>query len=178
MNATPDQDFAASNPCALHPNDPALLRQYHRIARIISSRYARNSARGGGSTARWILSHENGGFSHNTGTCRDVHKHISRLAHSDKNPKRGAYHCAVAEIVMNVAQRAADIGTSPPSSDRNAFPVVPALDLERFSTSVEAHRLAKQGRTPLARSTTPPSLGGECGDFGRYGMAPSCHAQS
>jgi len=41
---------------------------------------------------------------------------------------RNAYYCAVAEIVMEVIRRASDIITSPSSSGRDAFPLVPELD--------------------------------------------------
>ena len=71
-------------PHTARPEDAELLRQYHRIARIISTRHAMNSERGGGSTARRILSHGLNGFSHNSRVCHDIYKHISRITHPDK----------------------------------------------------------------------------------------------
>ena len=129
-----------TTPHTARPDDAELLRQYHRIAHIISARHAVNSERGGGSTARRILSHGFGGFSHNSRTCRDVYKSISLVAHPDKHPMRNAYYRAVAEIVMEVTRRANDIVASPSSSDRAAFPPVPALDSAQFSALVNSHR--------------------------------------
>ena len=161
-------------PHTARPGDAGLLRQYHRIAHIVSSRRAMNSERGGGSKARRILGHGPGGFSHNTGLCRGVYKHISRIAHPDKNLIGNAYYCAVAGIAMEAARRASDIVASPSSSDRDAFSLVPALDSAQFSALVDSHRQAKQGRTPLVRSATtaPP-----CGSRSRtpsdwYGTTP------
>ena len=65
-----------------------------------------NSKRGGSSTARRILCHGPSGFSHNSRICRGAYKHISRIAHPDKNLMRNAYYCAVADIAMEAAQRA------------------------------------------------------------------------
>ena len=146
-----------ATPHTARPEDAELLRQYHRIAHIISARHAVNSERGGGSTARRILSHGFGGFSHNSRTCRDVYKRISLVAHPDKHPMRNAYYRAVADIVMEVTRRASDIVTSPSSSDRAAFPPVPALDSAQFSTLVNSHRRVARDNNPLMRSaTTPP----------------------
>ena len=69
---------------------------------------------------------------------------------------RNAYYCAVAEIVMEAARRASDIVTSPSSSDRGAFSLVPALDSAQFFALVDSHRWAAQGRPPLVRSATTP----------------------
>ena len=146
-----------TTPHTARPEDAELLRQYHRIAHIISARHAVNSERGGGSTARRILSHGFGGFSHNSRTCRDVYKSISLVAHPDKHPMRNAYYRAVADIVMEVTRRANDIVASPSSSDRAAFPPVPALDSAQFSTLVNSHRRVARDNNPLMRSaTTPP----------------------
>ena len=128
---------------------------YHSIVAPCPSRLLRhtmNSERGGGSTARRILSHGLSGFSHNSRICRGAYKHISRIAHPDKNLMRNAYYCAVAEIIMEAAKRTSDIVTSPSSSDRDAFSLVPALDSAQFSALVDSHRQATQGRTPLVRS--------------------------
>jgi hypothetical protein len=111
----------------------------------------------GGHTARRILSHGNGGFSHDSAVCRDVYRHIARMAHPDKNPMRDAYHCAVAGIVMDAAQRASGIVASSSSSDRDAFHLLPALDSTQFVAMVDAHRLAKIGYTPPGRSSATPS---------------------
>jgi len=151
VDTTPDSRRSAI-PHTARPEDAELLRKYHRIARIISTRRAMNSKRGGSSTARRILCHGPSGFSHNSRICRDVYKHISRIAHPDKNLMRNAYYCAVADIAMEAAQRASDIATSPSSSDRDAFSLVPALDSAQFSALVDSHRQATQGRTPLVRS--------------------------
>ena len=110
-----------TTPHAARPDDAELLRQYHRIAHIISARHAVNSERGGGSAARRILSHGLVGFSHNSRTCRDIYKRISLIAHPDKHPMRNAYYRAVADIVMEVTRRANDIVASPSSSDRTGF---------------------------------------------------------
>ena len=70
---------------------------------------------------------------------------------------RNAYYRAVADIVMEVTRRASDIVTSPSSSDRAAFPPVPALDSAQFSTLVNSHRRVARDSNPLMRSaTTPP----------------------
>ena len=98
-DTTPDSRRSAV-PHTARPGDAELLRQYHRIAHIVPSRRAMNSRRGGGSTTRRILSHGLGGFSHNSWKCRGVYKHISRIAHPDKNLMRNAYYCAVADIAM------------------------------------------------------------------------------
>ena len=149
VDTTPNSRRSAI-PHTARPEDAEHLRQYHRIARIIPTRHAMNSERGGGSTARRILSHGLSGFSHNSRVCREVYKHISRIAHPDKNPMRNAYYCTVAEIVMEAARRASDIVTSPSSSDRDAFPLVPELDSAQFSALVDSHRRAtQQDRTPL-----------------------------
>ena len=169
VDTTPDSRRPAV-PHTARPEDAELLRQYHRIANIVSSRRVMNSERGGGSTARRILSHGPGGFSHNTGLCRDVYKHISRIAHPDKNLMINAYYCAVADIAMEVARRASDIVASSSSSDRDAFSLVPALDSAQFSALVESHRQAKQGRTPLVRSATVPPVA-----IG-VGSSPACTA--
>ena len=152
-------------PHTARPEDAELLRQYHRIARIISARHAVNSERGGGSTARRILSHGLSGFSHNSRTCRDVYKQISLVAHPDKNLMRNACNCAVADIAMEVTRRASGIVTLPPSSDRAAFPLVPALDSAQFSALMSFHRRATQDNTPLMRSATTPPVAMRVGDF-------------
>ena len=157
VGTTPDLRRSAV-PHTARPEDAELLRQYHRIAHIVSARGAMNSERGGGSTARRILSHGLGGFSHNSGVCRDVYKHISRVAHPDKKLMRNAYYCAVAEIVMEAARRASGIVTSSSSPDRDAFSLVPVLDSAQFSALVDSHRRATQGRTPLVRSATVPPV--------------------
>ena len=130
VDATPDLRRPAV-PHTARPEDAEILRQYHRIAHIAPSRRAMNSERGGGSTAtaRRILSHGLGGLSHNSGLCRGVYKHISRIAHPDKNLMRNAYYCAVAGIVMEAARHASVIVASSSSSDRDAFSLVPELDL-------------------------------------------------
>ena len=88
--------------------------------------------------------------------CREVYKHIARVAHPDKNPVRSAYHCAVAGIVMETIQRAYDMVGSSSSSDRDAFHLLPALDSEQFEGMVDAHRLAKTGHSPSVRSPITP----------------------
>ena len=70
VDTTPDSRRLASAHILRDRRTPSaeLLRQYHRIAHIASSSCrAMNSERGGGSTARRILSHGLGGFSHNSG---------------------------------------------------------------------------------------------------------------
>ena len=133
------------------------VRQYYRISLVVSSRRAANPTRGGGHTARCILSRGRGGFPHDNAVCRDVYKHIARVAHPDKNPVRSAYHCAVAGIVMDTMQRAYDMVGSSSSSDRDAFHLLPALDSEQFEGMVDAHRLAKTGHTPSVRSPITPA---------------------
>ena len=54
-------------------------------------------------------------------SCRDLYRPIARMAHPDKNLTRDAYHCAIAGVVMDTAQRASEIVASPSSSDRSAF---------------------------------------------------------
>ena len=54
VNAAPDSQ-RSETPHAARPEDAELMRQYHRIAHIISARHAINSERGGGSTARRIF---------------------------------------------------------------------------------------------------------------------------
>ena len=150
---TPDRN---APPVVSHPEGASLLRQYHRISLIVSSRRAANPTRGGGHTARCILSHGRGGFPHDNAVCRDVYKHIARVAHPDKNPVRDAYHCAVAGVVMDAMQRAYDMVASSSSSDRGAFHLLPALDSAQFEATVDAHRLAKISHTPPVRSPTTP----------------------
>ena len=86
---------------------------------------------------------------------------------------RNAHYCAVAEaeVAMEAAQRASGIATSPTSSGRGAFPLVPALDSAQFSALVDSHRRATQGRTPLVRSATTPSVAARAG-FSLTGTAP------
>ena len=79
---------------------------------------------------------------------------------------RNAYYCAVADIAMEVTRRASGIVTSPSSSDRAAFPLVPALDSAQFSALMSSHRRATQDNTPLVRSaTTPPVAMRAAGGF-------------
>ena len=79
------------------------------------------------------------------------------MAHPDKNPVRNAYHCAIAGVVMDAIQRAYDMVASSSFSDRDAFHLLPALDSAQFEAAVDAHRLAKAGRTPTpVRSPTTP----------------------
>ena len=139
-----------------------MLQQYHRISLIVSSRSRRvvNPARGGGYTARCILSHGQGVLSRDDAACREVYKHIARVAHPDRNPVRDAYHCAVAGIVMDIVQRASDIVASSSSSDRDAFHLPPALDSAQFMATVDAHRLAKVGHTPPPAIAHHPSGSG------------------
>ena len=112
-------------------------------------------------------------LSHNSAVCRDVYKHVARMVHTDKGPTtRSAYHCAMADIAMEAAQRASVMVASSSSSDRRAFPLVPALDLAQFSAMVEAHWLANIGHTPLVRSTTAPSTAGGLGDSCSYRATP------
>ena len=144
-------------PVVSHPDDTSLVRHYYRISLVISSRRAANPTRGGGHTARCILSHGRGGFPHDSAVCREVYKHIARVAHPDKNPVRSAYHCAVAGIVMETIQRAHDMVGSSSSSDRDAFQLLPALDSELFAGMVDAHRLAKAGHSTPARSPITPA---------------------
>ena len=84
---------------------------------------------------------------------------------------RNAHYCAVAEIAMEAAQRASGIATSPSSSNRGAFSLVPALDSAQFSALVDSHRRATQGRTPLVRSATGPRVAVGVG-FPSAGTAP------
>ena len=153
MGMTPGR---TAPPVVSHPEDISLIRQYYRISLVVSSRRAANPTRGGGHTARCILSRGRGGFPHDNAVCRDVYKHIARVAHPDKNPVRSAYHCAVAGIVMDTIQRAYDMVGSSSSSDRDAFHLLPALDSEQFEGMVDAHRLAKTGHTPSVRSPITP----------------------
>ena len=153
MGMTPGR---TAPPVVSHPDDTSLVRQYYRISLVVSSRRAANPTRGGGHTARCILSHGRGGFPHDSAVCREVYKHIARVAHPDKNPVRSAYHCAVAGIVMETIQRAYDMVGSSSSSDRDAFHLLPALDSELFEGMVDAHRLAKAGHSPSARSPITP----------------------
>ena len=104
-----------------HSDNASLLRTYRRIARVVASRFAANPDRGGGHTARRILNHASVGFPRDTAVCKDAYKLIARMAHPDKNQTRDAYHCAMAEIVMDTAQRASDMITSASSLDRGAF---------------------------------------------------------
>ena len=69
---------------------------------------------------------------------------------------RNAYYRAVADIVMEVTRRANGIVASPSSSDRTAFPPVPALDSAQFSTLVNSHRRVARDNNPLMRSATTP----------------------
>ena len=62
---------------------------------------------GGGNTARRILSHTYA-LPRDNAVCRDVYKFIARMAHPDKNLTRDAYHCTMAGIIMDTAQRASD----------------------------------------------------------------------
>ena len=98
--------------------------------------------------------------SHDSAVCRDVYKHIARMAHPDKNPTRDAYHCAVADIAMDAAQRVSGMVASSSSSNRSAFHLLPALDSTQFSARVEAHRLARIDRSSLGRSSPTPSTAG------------------
>ena len=101
----------------------SLLRKHRRLAggaEAISSRRAVNPVRGGGYTARCILSYGKGVLSRDDAVCRDVYKHVARVAHPDKNPVRNAYYCAVAGVVMDTMQRAHDIVVSSSSSDRRS----------------------------------------------------------
>ena len=154
MGMTPGR---TAPPVVSHPDDTSLVRQYYRISLVVSSRRAANPTRGGGHTARCILSHGRGGFPHDSAVCREVYKHIARVAHPDKNPVRSAYHCAVAGIVMETIQRAHDMVGSSSSSDRDAFQLLPALDSELFAGMVDAHRLAKAGHSTPARSPITPA---------------------
>ena len=153
---TPNRDMPLTSRTS-RSDDAPLLRQYHRIALVVPSRHAANPTRGGGYTARRILSHGYGGFSHDSAVCRDVCRLIARMAHPDKNLTRDAYHCAIAEVAMDTAQRASDIVASPSSSDRSAFHLLPALESAQFSAMADAHRLAKIGRPILVRSPATPS---------------------
>jgi len=89
VGMTPDRN---APPVVSDPEGASLLRQYHRILLVVSSRRAANPTRGGGHTARYILSHGRSGFPHDNAVCRDVYKykHIARVAHPDKNPVRDA----------------------------------------------------------------------------------------
>ena len=156
VGMTPDRN---APPVVSHPDDASLLRQYHRISLVVSSRRAVNPTRGGGHTARCILSHGQRALSRDDAVCHDVYKHIARVAHPDKNPVRNAYHCAVAGIVMDTIQRAYDMVVSSSSSDRDAFHLLPALDSAQFEDMVDAHRLAKIGHTPPVRSPVTPVHG-------------------
>ena len=65
VDTTPDSRRSAV-PHTARPEDAELLRHYHRIDHIAPTRHAMNlerGARGGGSTARRILSHGLRGFS-------------------------------------------------------------------------------------------------------------------
>ena len=153
---TPDR---TAPPVVSHPEGArlTLLRQYHQISLIISFRRPVNPARGGGYSVRCILSYGKGVLSRDGAVCRDVYKHIARVAHPDKNPVRNAYHCAVAGVVMDTIQRAHGIVVSSSSSDRDAFHLLPALDSEQFEAMVDAHRLAKKtGHPPSVRSPITP----------------------
>ena len=57
---------------------------------------------------------------------------------------------------METIQRAYDMVGSSSSSDRDAFHLLPALDSELFEGMVDAHRLAKTGHSPSARSPITP----------------------
>ena len=81
------------------------------------------------------------------------------------------YFFTVAEIVMEAARRASDIVTSPSSSDRDVFPLVPELDSAQFSALMDSHRRATQDRTPLVRSATAPPVAARTG-FSLAGTAP------
>ena len=151
VGMTPDR---TTPPVVSHPEDASLLRQYHRISLIISSRRAVNPARGGGYTARRILSYGKGVLSRDDAVCRDVYKHIARVAHPDKNPVRNACHCAVAGVVMDAIQRAYAIVVSSSSSDRYAFHLLPTLDSAQFEAMVDVHRFSKISHTPPVRSPT------------------------
>ena len=72
---------------------------------------------------------------------------------------------------MEATRRASDIVTSPSSSDRGAFSIVPALDSAQFSVLVDSHRRAAQGQTPLVRSATTPPVAARVG-FSPAGTAP------
>ena len=78
---------------------------------------------------------------------------------------RNAYYCAVADIAMEVTRRASGIATSPSSSDRATFPLVPALDSAHFSALMSSHRRATQDNTPLMRSATTPPVAMRAGGF-------------
>ena len=139
-----------------HSDNASLLRMYRRIARVVASRFAVNPDRGGGNTARRILSHTYG-LPRDNAVCKDVYKLIARMAHPDKNRTRDAYHCAMAEIVMDTAQRASDMITSALSLDRGAFHPLPALESAQFYAMVDVHRMAKVGHPTLGRSPATPS---------------------
>ena len=72
---------------------------------------------------------------------------------------------------MEAARRASGIVTSPPSSDRDAFPLVPELDSAQFSALMDSHRRATQDRTPLVRSATTPPVAARIG-FSLASTAP------
>ena len=93
--------------------------------------------------ARRILNHASVGFPRDTAVCKDAYKFIARMAHPDKNQTRDAYHCAIAEIVMDTAQRASDMIASASSLDRSAFHPLPTLESTQFYAMVDAHTMAK-----------------------------------
>ena len=91
---------------------------------------------------------------------------------------RNAYYCAVADIVMEVTRRASDIVTSPSSSDREAFPLVHALD------SAPVLRFDELPSTDYARQYPSYAIGhrsswgsAEWRFRGRYGTKPPWHVQ-
>ena len=132
-----------------------------RIAFVIAFRHSIDPTRGGRSTARRILSHGHMGFPRDDTECREVYRIIARIAHPNKNLARDAYHCTIADIAMDTAQRASDIVASPSTSDRGAFLPLPALESAQFSAIVDTHRRAKLGRpAPMRSPATPPTANG------------------
>ena len=159
MIVTPNRDTPLASPTP-HPDDTSLLRQCRRIAFVIAFRHSIDPTRAGGSTARRILSHGHTGFPRDDAECREVCRIIARIAHPDKSLARDAYYCAMAEMVMDTAQRASGIVASPSTSDRGAsfpFHPLPSLESAQFSGIVDTHRRAKLGRPAPVRSPATPS---------------------